>query len=120
MAFAPRLAPVPSSPNCVSSLAEPTDRVHAIAPLAVPGPDAIARIQAVLEAMPRVAIVVTEPDYLHAVCTSAVFRFKDDLELQADPDAGVVHVRCAARLGYGDFGVNRKRVEALRRALAAG
>jgi uncharacterized protein (DUF1499 family) len=28
-------------------------------------------------------------------------------------------VRSASRLGYGDFGVNRKRIEAVRAALAA-
>ena len=42
-------------------------------------------------------------------------RYRDDVEFEVDGDT--VHVRSASRLGYGDFGVNRKRVEALRTAL---
>lgn len=118
MPFTSRLKPLPSSPNCVSSLADPNDRVHWIAPLQVSGDGAIAAVQAVLAGMPRVSIETVEPDYLHAVARSRIFRFPDDLEFQLDPDDGLVHVRSAARLGYGDFGVNRKRVEAIRRALA--
>ena len=46
--------------------------------------------------------------------------FVDDLELQVDPTARVIHVRSASRLGHRDFGVNRARVESLRAAFAAG
>jgi uncharacterized protein (DUF1499 family) len=38
----------------------------------------------------------------------------DDLEFHLDASARVIHVRSAARLGYSDFGVNRKRIEAIR------
>ena len=55
---------------------------------------------------------------LHAECRSRLFKFVDDLELRFDDDAKVVHVRSASRLGRGDLGVNRRRVERLRRALA--
>ena len=41
-------------------------------------------------------------------------RFVDDVELYYDEKAGLIHVRSASRLGRRDFGVNRKRVEALR------
>jgi uncharacterized protein (DUF1499 family) len=41
------------------------------------------------------------------------------VEFWLDPAAGVVQVRSASRLGYGDWGANRKRVEALRQRLAA-
>jgi uncharacterized protein (DUF1499 family) len=41
-------------------------------------------------------------------------RYVDDVELYYDERAGLVHVRSASRLGRRDFGVNRKRVEALR------
>jgi len=39
-------------------------------------------------------------------------------ELLADPDAGVIHVRSASRVGTWDLGLNRRRVEDLRRRLA--
>ena len=39
--------------------------------------------------------------------------------MPGDRTAGVIHVRSASRLGRKDFGVNRERIEALRRQLAA-
>ena len=41
----------------------------------------------------------------------------DDLELQLRAEDGIIAVRSASRVGYSDFGVNRKRVETLRQAL---
>jgi uncharacterized protein (DUF1499 family) len=38
----------------------------------------------------------------------------DDAEFWLDPAAGVIQVRSASRLGSKDFGVNRKRIEAIR------
>ncbi len=120
MAFESRLKPPPRTPNCVSSLADPGDRGHWIAPLDIAGEpaEAMNRIRALIEGMPRVRIEIAQDDYLHAVFTTAVFRWKDDLEVQIDPDAGVAHVRSASRVGSSDLGVNRKRVEAIRAALA--
>jgi uncharacterized protein (DUF1499 family) len=43
--------------------------------------------------------------------------YVDDVELFYDDKAGLVHVRSASRLGRRDFGVNRSRVETLRRIL---
>ena len=68
-----------------------------------------------LASMPRTRLVSEEEGYLKYVVTSAVFRFKDDVEFEQEGD--VVHVRSASRTGYGDLGVNRKRVESIRAAL---
>lgn len=110
------LAPCPSSPNCVCS----TDEGRSgIAPLAIEG-DADAAWQAlreVLEATPRMRIVTADGDYLHATATTAIMRFTDDLEFMLDRERGVIDVRSASRVGYSDFGANRKRVEVLRGAL---
>jgi uncharacterized protein (DUF1499 family) len=46
-------------------------------------------------------------------------KFVDDVEFWYDPAARVIQVRSASRVGEGDLGVNRKRIEALRAALAA-
>ena len=40
-------------------------------------------------------------------------------ELELHAAEGVIAIRSASRIGYSDLGVNRKRVEALRTALAA-
>ena len=107
-----RLKPPPASPNCVSSKADPSDKEHYIEPLAVADLD---RIRQVVDGMPRTRVKTAEDDYLHAVFTSALFRFKDDVEFEVEGD--IVHVRSASRVGYSDLGANRKRVEAIRKAL---
>ena len=114
------LAPCPSSPNCVSSLA--ADARHQIAPLAFRGDPAQAmqRLRAVIEAMPRTRIVSASDQALRAEFTSALFRFVDDVDCVVDPSAGVIQIRSASRVGYSDLGANRKRVEAIRSAFAAG
>jgi uncharacterized protein (DUF1499 family) len=112
------LAPCPSSPNCVSS--EATDAAHHVAPfaLAVSAPDGWQAARVAIAALPRTRIVTATSDYLHAECSSAVFGFVDDLEVHLRPAQGVIAVRSASRIGYGDLGVNRRRVERIRSVLA--
>ena len=109
------LTPCPSSPNCVSSGDEDPD--HKVAPLPLSAPAAqawAAARQAVLE-LPRTVIVSEHEGYLHAESTSALMGYVDDLELALAGDR--IEVRSASRVGYGDGGVNRDRVAALRAAL---
>lgn len=114
---ASRLAPCPSSPNCVSS--DDADAGHKIASLrlAVPPEKAWPSVRAAVANLPRTEIVAQTEEYLHAECRSAVFGFVDDLELHLRPAQNHIAVRSAARLGRSDFGVNRRRVEHLRAAL---
>ena len=112
-----RLTPCPLSPNCVSSDARGS--VHEIPPLQL-GADPAEAWQIASELvseLPRTQIVKETSDYLHAECRSAVFGFVDDLELYLRASEGIIAVRSASRLGYSDFGVNRRRVEALRTSL---
>jgi uncharacterized protein (DUF1499 family) len=111
-----RLAPCPSLPNCVCTQA--ADPGHAIEPIALEGKadEALARLKAILTKMPRVRIVTECATYLHAEYTSQVFRFVDDVEFLLDEGSGVIHFRSASRAGRSDFGVNRKRMEAIRKA----
>jgi len=111
------LQPCPESPNCVSS--EATVAAQRVAPfeLQKPAPHAWEELKATVSTLPRTQIKTATDDYLHAECRSAVFGFIDDLELQLRPQQQQVAVRSAARLGYYDFGVNRKRIEELRRHL---
>ena len=115
-----RLRPCPPKPNCVCS--EMADEAHLVPPVAVAAEDwprirDLAR-QAVEEMGGRVERV--DENYLWATFRSRIFRFVDDLELRFDEADKVVHLRSAARLGYSDFGVNRKRVAALRKLLEEG
>jgi len=111
-------APCPASPNCVSSLTPESDAGHHIAPLRFDGPPAQAwrRLKEVLRREKRLTIVTEQDEYLHAEARSLVFRFVDDIEFSLHAEAGLIHIRSAARSGYSDFGVNRRRIEHLREA----
>ena len=102
------LAPCPSPAHCA----------RADWPSADPEA-ALARLLPVVEALPRTQVLERSGDYLHATCSSALFGFVDDLELYADPAAGVLQARSVSRLGDSDLGVNGKRLAALEGALAA-
>jgi uncharacterized protein (DUF1499 family) len=112
-----RLASCPSSPNCVSS--DDADTSHRIPAfqLALPAADAWRAVRSTIANQPRTKIIAETNDYLHAECSSAFFGFVDDLELHLRTSQNLIAVRSAARLGHGDFGVNRKRVENLRSLL---
>ncbi len=114
-----RLAPCPSSPNCVSSDADADDSTHYVEPfvLATDPEDAWKAVEAAVASLPRTEIVTEEPDFLYAECTSALMGFVDDLELQLRAPEGIIAVRSASRIGYGDMGVNRARIEELRSKL---
>jgi uncharacterized protein (DUF1499 family) len=113
-----RLTACPSTPNCVSSDAsDPAQRVDAFALPEAIGPAAWQHFATAVAALPRTRIVEATDDYLHAECSSAIFGFVDDLELHLRPDSQYVAVRSASRLGYSDLGVNRRRIEQLRKIL---
>jgi uncharacterized protein (DUF1499 family) len=116
-----RLAACPDTPNCVSSQSDAGDAGHAISPFAFNGPPAAAwaGMVDVLRQAERCVIIEKKSGYLHAEFTSHIMGFVDDVELLLDEKVSVIHVRSASRLGSSDFGVNRKRIEALRASLAA-
>jgi uncharacterized protein (DUF1499 family) len=111
-----RLAPPKRTPNCVSSQADSADAEHYIAPIAFKGAlaDAMAAAKKAVQSMERSRVVREDKGYLYAEYASKLLGYVDDVELLFDENAGVFHVRSASRLGRKDFGVNRKRVEALR------
>lgn len=63
---------------------------------------------------------MVEDNYIRAEFVSKIFRFVDDVEFYF-PDKKskelLIHVRSASRVGYSDLGVNRKRIEQIRRKL---
>lgn len=110
-----RLAPCRRTPNCVSSQADPADREHYVPPLAFTG--TIAELRRALESLPRVTVIRADEGYLYAEFRTALMRYVDDVEFLKS--GALLHVRSASRLGRRDFGVNRRRVEEIRRLIAA-
>lgn len=109
------LRPCPNRPSCVSTLA--ADPRHAIEPIRFHGTPSQARerLLQVLAGYPRTEIVEKGEAVVRAVCRSRIFRFPDDVEFVLDAKARLIHFRSCSRIGYRDFGVNRDRMEEIRR-----
>ena len=97
-------------PNCVCSVCQ-QETSHFVEPLTGLGPKPIDRLVETVKSMDRARLITTEDHYLHVEFRSALIGFVDDVEFLVDGD--IAHVRSASRVGYGDHGVNRKRVEVL-------
>jgi len=110
-----RLSPCPKSPNCVSSLSE--DKSHYVEPLRykVSQDETREKLISVINSMKRSEIVTAKTNYIHATFKSALFGFVDDVEFSFDDERKIIDVRSASRTGYSDLGVNRRRVEEIRR-----
>ena len=105
-----RLAPCPSSPNCVSS-EDGTEADKKVDPLPASAWEKLPQIVTSMGGK----VTTQEDSYIAAEFKSATFGFVDDLEFRKG-DTGV-HVRSGSRVGYSDAGVNAKRVAALRAAV---
>lgn len=108
------LPPCGNSPNCVSS--QESREGFQVAPLVATAEQWRALI-ATLHTWDHWAITEEDGYFVQAVATTPLMRYRDDVQLWFDPEAGLVHVRSSSRVGYGDMGANRDRVEKLRAAL---
>lgn len=104
----------PTSPNCVSSQATNPDRQVEPFHLKAALKENWKRIQAQLSSLPGIRIMNNSDTLIQAECKSRVFRFVDDLTLILNPVTGRIDIRSASRLGYSDFGVNKRRISRLR------
>lgn len=121
-----KLKGLSATDNSVSSQADlypdhPERKYSRIAPLALrgDGPSTIAKLKGIVQGMDGAKLVSSTPDYVYAQYTTPLMKFVDDVEFWFDPSSNSIQVRSASRVGKGDMGANRKRIEAVRAALAA-
>jgi len=74
-------------------------------------------IKQIIENTPRTKIVENDGDYLHAEVTSRIMKYVDDLEVSYIPENNKIIIRSESRVGEGDFGVNKKRVDSIQNKL---
>ncbi|MCK5666002.1 MAG: DUF1499 domain-containing protein [Thiotrichaceae bacterium] len=102
----------PEKPNCINT-EYPEQTNHYLPPLDFPesrSSQIMLLAKTTLLEM-NAYIIKAENNYLAATFTSSLFKFVDDFELRLDNDGNKLHIRSASRLGYSDFGVNKRRVE---------
>ena len=59
----------------------------------------------------RTKIVEKTDSFIHAEAKTKWRRYTDDFLLKAIPEKGLIQVRSESRVGVGDNGVNKKRVD---------
>tara|TARA_Y100001968_G_scaffold254086_1_gene239866 strand:+ start:258 stop:671 length:414 start_codon:yes stop_codon:yes gene_type:complete len=62
---------------------------------------------------PRTKIIEQNNSYLHAEAVTRWMHYIDDLEIKALPEKGILQVRSESRVGIGDNGVNKRRIDNL-------
>lgn len=107
------LSACPDSPNCVSSQAG--DERHRIEPFAIGGdPEAaFARLVEIVRRRPDATVIDSTGSYLRVELRTTFFT--DDAEFLLDRESRLIQLRSASRVGYSDLGVNRSRIEEIRR-----
>ena len=109
------LPPCGVLPNCVNS--ENGEGGQAIDPIKA-SPAQWQALKRSLAAQADWNVVTDNDDLLQAVVTTPTMRFRDDVQMRFDGAAGVIQVRSSSRLGIGDMGANRARIERLRALVA--
>ena len=107
-----QLSPCPGKPNCVSSLS--VGEGHAVSAFSLINEDPVFSWDKLMVSIQKSGgeMLVNDGRYAHAIFTSRLFRFKDDLEVRLEEKQ--IDVRSASRAGTSDLGQNRKRVEQIR------
>ena len=68
----------------------------------------------ILENTPRLKIIKKEKFYIHAIATSRIMKFVDDIEIKNLNQENIFQVKSSSRLGIYDLGVNKRRIQTLR------
>jgi uncharacterized protein (DUF1499 family) len=107
-----KLAPCPSSPNCICTEFE-EDKSHYLPPITLTSSDNSSAIEESAQIIARMGGVVSmqTDTYLSATFTSSLFKFVDDVELRWDQTQQQLHIRSASRVGHHDALANKMRVE---------
>ncbi len=111
-----RLQPVEDKPNSVSTQTEYHRNYMKPVPFTDKSIKAIHNLKLTLEKFERIELVEEQGEYLHYVETSKLFKFKDDVEFFFDESRQLIHFRSKSRVGYTDFGVNRRRMNKIFKA----
>ncbi|WEG13053.1 DUF1499 domain-containing protein [Pullulanibacillus sp. KACC 23026] len=104
----------PRTPNCVST--NHSDLNRHMLPIDYSGltlDEAKGILFEVLKTIPKVEVVKEEDGYIHAEAKTMVFEYIQDAEFLFDEDDKQLHFRSASRVGYTDFGSNKRRMQSV-------
>lgn len=67
----------------------------------------------VLQTIPKVTVDQNEGTYMHAEARTLIAEFFHDVEFFFDEEAKEIHFRSASRMGFSDFGANKRRMQSV-------
>ena len=110
--FKGKLQACKATPNCICT--EDFDNKNA-EPINIQGVEAATAWEALKSVVVATGGKIESDDgkHLWATYTTPIFRFVDDFEARLDEQQAVIHLRSASRVGHGDMGVNKKRVDTI-------
>ena len=106
-----QLKPCPESPNCVSTQSTQDKKRREPIPFTGTPQEAKEKLKRVVGDMSRTELVEEDGNYLHYTFKTWPIPYVDDVEFLIDESEGVIHYRSASRVGYGDLGVNSRRMK---------
>ena len=104
----------PKKPNCVST--KDNSSKNYISPIKYKGSrdEAKTILLHVIDSISSSNIKSDQDDFIYVEFISEIFGFVDDVEFYFNKP-GIIDFRSASRIGYSDLGVNRNRMEAIRK-----
>ena len=114
--FEAKLTKCPDKPNCICTEFG-ADATHYIDPIVFTQSNGLGFLSRLKNSIREMggSIQAEADNYLAFTFTSSIFRFVDDLEIRIDKDQNMIHMRSASRVGRSDLGVNKKRIEQLKK-----
>lgn len=103
------LAPLPKSPNCVSSYAIDQDKFVEPLPFNGDMEESKAKLFQAMKDYGTMEVITDEGNYVHIVFTTGTMKYHDDVELLFDVTMEKINYRSASRVGYSDMGLNKER-----------
>ncbi|MFX0023069.1 MAG: DUF1499 domain-containing protein [Candidatus Hermodarchaeota archaeon] len=109
--------PCPKRHYCVSTQSNKKDGVNYIEPIkySTSMEEAKMKLMDIIISLKRTKLLKEEENYLHYLFTTALFRFKDDVEFLFDDNEKIIHFKSQSRIGGYDWNTNRKRMENIRK-----
>ena len=109
-----QFAVCPETPNCVST--KNINTKNYILPITYKGSRDNAKkfLLLTIKSFKSAKIKKELEQFIHVEVTSKIFGFVDDVEFYLN-EPEIIHFRSASRIGYSDLGVNRERMETIRK-----
>jgi len=109
-----KLAPCSKKSNCVST--EHTNPNRSMPPIEYKG---IHLNQAkdvlidVLATIPKLEVKKNDGHYIYVEAKTMIFKFVHNVEFYFDDVQKLIHFRSSSRMGFADFGTNKRRMQAV-------